>query len=156
MQMAAETRAADTAANEALAHRWHMDLFQAGKLEAADEILAPEFVFHMPAQDVRGPEESRQLAIAFRTAFPDLQIAHEDAVAAGDKVAIRWTARATHRGDFQGVPPTGKTIKMRGIDFFHLRGGKIAEAWIDFDVLGMLQQMGAVAAPGASAAAKTG
>lgn len=140
----------DTAANEALAHRWHMDIFYAGKLEVADEILGPNFVFHMPNQDVRGAEGTKQLATAFRTAFPDLQITHEDAVAAGNNVAIRWTARGAHRGDFNGVPPTGKAIQLRGMDFRHLENGKIAEAWIDYNVFEILQQMGAVPGPGSA------
>ena len=142
------TDAAGAAANEALAHRWHMDIFHAGKLEVADEILGPGFVFHMPNTDVAGVDGTKQLATAFRTAFPDLRITHEDAVAAGNRVAIRWTARGTHRGDFQGVPPSGKAIQLRGADFYRIEHGKIAEAWIDYNVFEILQQMGALPAPG--------
>lgn len=133
----------DTAANEALARRWHMEMFQEGKLDVADEILAPGFVWHMPDADVQGAEGTKELVTSFRTAFPDVAIAHEDTVAAGDKVAIRWTARATHQGEFQGVPATGKEIRMWGIDLFHLREGRIVEGWIDYDLLGVLRQMGA-------------
>ena len=138
----------EVGANEALAHRWHMEIFHAGRLETADEILGPGFVFHMPNQDVRGVEGTKALANAFRTAFPDLRISHEDAVAAGNRVAIRWTATGTHRGDFNGVAPTGKQISLRGIDFYRIEDGKIAEAWIDYNVLEILQQMGAVPPPG--------
>ena len=132
----------DTAANEAVAHRWHIDLFQAGNLDVADEILAPGFAFHAPGVEGEGVDAAKQLATAYRATFADLTIEHVDTVAAGDKVAIRWTSRSTHQGDFLGVPATGTMLQGHGIDIFHLRDGKIAEVWIEWDVLGALQQMG--------------
>jgi steroid delta-isomerase-like uncharacterized protein len=138
----------DAAVNEAVAHRWHMELFQEGKLEVAEEILLPDFVFHTPLEDGKGVEAARQLATDFRAVFPDLTITHEDTVAAGDKVAIRWTARGTHHGELLGVPATGKEIGSGGIDIFHLRDGKVAEVWIEWNVLSHLQQMGAAVVPG--------
>lgn len=134
----------DAAANEVLAHRWHMELFQDGKLDVAEEILTPDFVFHTPLEDGKGAEGARQLATEMRAIFPDMMITHEDTVAAGDKVAIRWTSRGTHQGDFLDVPATGKEIHSRGIDIFHLRDGKIAEVWIEWNLLSDLRQMGAV------------
>lgn len=92
--------AVETKENEAVARRWHMDIFVAGKLDVADEILGPSFVFHMPDKDIRGPAETKQLATVYRAAFPDLQITHKDVVTSGDKVVIRWTARGTHRGPY--------------------------------------------------------
>jgi len=133
----------DTAANEAVAHRWHREIFQEGQLEVADEILAHTFVFHSPVGEGKGPDEAKQLATGFRTVFPDLAIAHEDTVAAGDKVAIHWTARATHQAEFEGVPATGKPIRFSGIDMYQLKDGKLDEAWIVFDRADVLQQMGA-------------
>jgi predicted ester cyclase len=73
-----------------------------------------------------------------------MMITHEDAVAAGDKVAIRWTSRGTHQGDFLDVPATSKEIHSRGIDIFHLRDVKIAKVWIEWNLLSDLRQMGAV------------
>src|SRR3954467_2507269 len=108
----------DTAANEAVAHRWHMELFVAGKLNAADEILAPGFAFHVPRGEGEGADAAKQLAGSYRAAFGDLAIEHVDTLAAGDKVAIRWTAQATHQGDFLGVPATGKQLQMHGLDLF--------------------------------------
>jgi steroid delta-isomerase-like uncharacterized protein len=137
----------EATANEALARRWHMDIFNAGNLDVADEILGPGFVFHLPDQDIRGAEEVKQLATLFRTAFPDVRITHEDVIAAGNKVAIRWTARGTHQGEYLPpwrVPPTGKEIRLQGIDWYHIANGKIEEAWIQLDEVGLLQQMGAV------------
>ena len=137
----------DTAANEALAHRWHMDLFQAGKLDVADEILAPGFAFHVPGTEGEGAEAAKEFAAYLRGAVPDVAFEHVDTVAAGDKVAIRWTAQATHQGELLGVPATGRRLVWRGIDIIHLRDGQIAEVWIETDNLTLLQQMGVTAVP---------
>src|SRR5215211_3509330 len=104
----------DTAAYEALAHRWHMDLFQAGKLDVADEILAPEIAFHVPGMEGKGVEAAKEFAAGFHAAVPDVVMEHVDTVAAGDKVAIRWTAQATHQGELLGVPATGRKLSWRG------------------------------------------
>ena len=137
--------------NEALAHRFHMDIFQEGNLDAADEILSPEFVWHgafSPGEDQRGPQPIKQVASAFISAFPDRRITHEDVVAAGDKVLIRWTMNGTQEGEFAGIPPTGKQVTLTGFDLFRIEGGKIAEMWQEADQLGMMQQLSAVPEPG--------
>jgi steroid delta-isomerase-like uncharacterized protein len=81
---------------------------------------------------------------AFTTAFPDAKITIEDAVGEGDTVACRWTITGTHQGDFQGVPPTGRPITMKGIDFSRVADGRIAEHWAQFDILTVMQQIGAL------------
>jgi steroid delta-isomerase-like uncharacterized protein len=83
----------------------------------------------------------------FLTAFPDAQISVADSFGAGDMVASRWTITGTHRGDFQGVPPTGRPITMAGVDISRVVDGKIAEHWAQFDVLAVMQQIGAIPAP---------
>ena len=85
---------------------------------------------------------------AFTTAFPDAKITIEDAVSERSTVASRWIITGTHRGAFQGVPPTGRPITMRGIDFSRVADGRIAEHWAQFDVLAVMQQIGAL--PGTS------
>jgi steroid delta-isomerase-like uncharacterized protein len=131
--------------NEALAQRFHRDIFQAGNLAVADEILALDFVMHapgFPAELAHGPEGMKRLATATRTAFPDLQFTDEDIIAQGDKVVIRWIFRATHQGEFHGIPPTGKQVTFGGIDIFRVAGGKLLELWPEADNLGLLQQLG--------------
>ena len=143
-----------SAANEALAQRFHRDIFQAGNLAVADEILAPNFVMHapgFPTELTHGPEGMKRLATATRTAFPDLQTTDEDTIAQGDKVVIRWTFRATHQGEFQGIPPTGKQVTFGGIDIFRVAGGKLVELWAEADNLGLLQQLGVIPAAEQSA-----
>ena len=97
-------------ANETLAHRFHMDIFVEGKLDVADEILSPDFVWHggySPGEDRRGPEPVKQVASAIMSALPDTRMSHEDTVVGGDKVLVRWRSTGTHEGELMGVPPTG-------------------------------------------------
>ncbi len=135
-------------ATEVLAHRWHMDLVQAGNLAVADEILTSDFIAHVNGQEVRGVDGAKQLATMLRTAFPDLAITHHEAIVAGNRVAIRWSSESTHQGAYLGVPPSGKPIHLEGLDLLHLQDGKIAEVWIAYDNRSALQQMGALAEPG--------
>jgi predicted ester cyclase len=139
--------------NEALAHRFHMDIFQEGNLDAADEILSADFVWHGalgPGEDQRGPEPTKQVASGVIAAFPDRRITHEDTIAAGDKVLIRWVLSGTQEGELEplGIPPTGRPVTLTGFDLFRIEGGKIAEMWQEADRLGMMQQLGVIPEPG--------
>lgn len=120
-----------------------------GIQEAEKESLAPDFVAHMPGV----PEPmNREAFIQFQgvilSAFPDFAPTLEDQIAEGDKVANRLVFHGTHKGDFQGIPPTGKRVTVTAITIERVAGGKIVEHWINFDALGMVQQIGAVPAPG--------
>lgn len=137
---------------KALAHRFHMDIFQKGDLAVADEILGRDFINHFPGYPPewqRGPEGVKKLATAIRTAFPDdARITHEETLVEGDKVVIRWKMSGTQKGDMFGIPPTGKQMTVTGIDIFRIAGGKIVEFWQNWDQLGMMQQLGVVPPPG--------
>ncbi|MBI2965537.1 MAG: ester cyclase [Chloroflexi bacterium] len=136
-----------TNANEELAHRFHMYVFQAGRLEVADEILSASFTWHggfAPPQQPCGPEGVKQVARAVITAFPDRKIVHHDAITAGDKVLIRWSMSGTHQGELLGIPPTRKTMTITGFDYFRFEDGKIVEMWQETDQLGMLRQLGVI------------
>jgi steroid delta-isomerase-like uncharacterized protein len=137
----------DPAANVAVAERWHTDLFQAGKLEVADEILAPEVALHAPFVDSQGIDAAKAYVSESRAAYGDIQITHADIVAGEDKVAIRWTGRGIHQGEVMGIPATNKEIHTNGIDIFQLRDGKITEVWVAWNVLDDLLQMGATITP---------
>ena len=132
---------------EAVAHRWHLEMVQEGKLELADQTLTPDVTIHGNQQVFHGIEAAKQLAAGLKGAFPDLEIAHHETLVSGNSVAIRWTSDGTHQGDYFGVPPTGKRVHVEGIDVFHVRDGKIVEMWIEYDNLAVLQQMGAVPQP---------
>ena len=83
---------------------------------------------------------------AFTMAFPDARISVDDSIAEGDCVVSRWTLTGTHRGEFQGVPATGRAVTMTGIEFNRVADGKIGEHWAQFDLMGLMQQIGAFAA----------
>lgn len=137
--------------NKELAHRFHMEVFQAGRLEVADEILSRDFAWHgafAPPQEPCGPEGVKQVARAVIGAFPDRQIVHHDVIAEGDKVLIRWSMSGTHRGDLMGIAPTGRAMTLTGFDHFRIAGGKIVEMWQEADRLSMLQQLGVLPSSG--------
>lgn len=86
----------------------------------------------------------KQTIQAMQAAFPDMSSTEEDIIAEGDKVVVRRTLRGTHKGDFMGIPASGKPINVSGVWLAHLTGGKIKEQWVYFDVMGMLRQIGAM------------
>ena len=88
-------------------------------------------------------EEQKQIAAAFRSAFPDLTWDVELLVADGDYVVGRWTASGTHRGPWGGVAPTGRGATFSGVNIFRLDGGKVVEIWNHRDDLGLREQLDA-------------
>ena len=122
--------------NEALALRYHNDIFQKGKLEAADEILSADFVLHnptLPEELRKGPEGAKKYASAVIAAIPDRKLVHDDVFAKGDKVLIRWTNSGTNTGPLFGNPPTGKPYVATGFDLFRISNGKIMEMWQQYN-----------------------
>jgi hypothetical protein len=94
---------------------------------------------------LRTPNPSWQ---GFRAAFPDQHFTVEDEIGEGDKVIFRYVFRSTHRGEFQDIAPTSKQGTVAGIAIYQITGGHIEEVWVASDVLGLMQQLGAVPAPG--------
>ena len=124
--------------NKALVRRQQAELWNyTGDLDAAAELFAPDRV-----------EDARQEAANVRRAFPDLESTIEDLIAEREKVVAHWRAQATHRVEYMGIPPTGNRVDFRGISIYRIEGGKIAEWWGVSDLLGMMQQLGAVGEPG--------
>jgi steroid delta-isomerase-like uncharacterized protein len=113
-----------------------------------DDLVVGDFIGHTPFGEIHGQEGAKQFFGALRGAFPDLHVTVEDQLAEGDRVATRWTARGTHQGRFQAMPATGRQMTMTGMTIFRIANGKIVEGWTNADTLGMLQQLGAVPAPG--------
>jgi steroid delta-isomerase-like uncharacterized protein len=132
--------------NKAVARREIEEIFAQGNLDAAEEIYAPDYVGHDPASgEIRGIEGAKQYAATFRQAFPDLQPTLEDQIAEGDKVVSRFSARGTHQGETEDFgPPTGNQVEITGITIERFADGKIVEEWINYDALGLLQQLGLV------------
>jgi predicted ester cyclase len=119
-----------------------------GAPEAERESLAPDFVGHMPGiPEPMNREAFMQYQGVVLSAFPDFAPTVEDQIAEGDLVANRLVFHGTHKGDFQGIRPTGKRITVTATTIERVVGGKIVEHWIEFDGLGMMQQLGVVPGP---------
>ena len=113
-----------------------------GNLAALDEVCAQDYVLHDPSMLIQGLESMKQFVSMYLAAFPDGHFTIEDQVAEGDKIVTRWTFRGTHKGELQGILPTGKQVVVTGISMDRVADGKAVEAWSNFDALGMLQQLG--------------
>ncbi len=132
--------------NKALARRLREDCFSTGDMTLADELLDENYLYHGPTimEEVRGREAFKEAIASFRAALPDLRETVEDQIAEGDKVVSRFISRGTHKGELMGAPPTGKQITIRGTDISRIRNGKIVEAWVMWDSLAFMQQIGLV------------
>lgn len=128
-------------ANQQIIQRRVEEIWNQGKLATIDELIAANLISN--GQPI-GREGFRQFVTAVRTAFPDIHFTVEDSLAEGNKVAIRYTGRGTHQGAFAGIPATGKPVQFSGIDIFYIANGQMAEEWLMYDQLGLLQQIGAM------------
>ncbi len=136
--------------NKATTRRFFEEVFNRGNLAIVDEIKSSNYMFHDPGlpEPVRGPEGFKHYLAMFRTAFPDLHSTIEDLLAEGEKVAVRFTFAGTQQGELMGIPPTGKQVTVTAILIARLVNGKFVEGWINYDALGMLQQLGVIPAQG--------
>jgi steroid delta-isomerase-like uncharacterized protein len=141
-----------TEQNKALVRQMVEEIFNRGNLGRADEFLAPDFVEReeLPPGIPRDREGVKQLTAMLRGAFPDFRATIDDMVAEGDKVVMRMTWRGTHKGEFMGIPPTGKSVSFGVIDIIRIAGGKFVEHWGQMDSMALMQQLGAMPAPGES------
>jgi steroid delta-isomerase-like uncharacterized protein len=133
--------------NKALVRRFVEEFWNEGKMAAADELMALDAEIHMPTGEVVDPDGLKSFAGTFRESFPDWHSTFEELIAEGERVAERWTGRGTHRGELQGIPPTGKRVEVPGSVFYRIVGGKIVEFRGQLDMMGLMQQLGAMASP---------
>jgi steroid delta-isomerase-like uncharacterized protein len=115
-----------------------------GNLNIIDDLFAGDFAGHDTAGGTFGREEFRAGVVAMLTAFSDRRVTIDDQVIAGDKVVTRWTATGVHSGPFNGIPATGRQVRLTGISIDRLAGGKIIESWEVTDDAGLLRQVGAL------------
>jgi len=129
--------------NKAIVQRFAEEVLQKHNLSVIDEIISEEYVLHGPGgQEIKGPEGFKQLAAISLSGFSDGRFTIDDMVAEGDTVAVRYTRTGTHDGEYHGIVPTGKQIKVPVAFFYRLAGGKIIEAVGYSDSLILLQQLG--------------
>jgi steroid delta-isomerase-like uncharacterized protein len=138
--------------NKAQVRRLLEEGFSQGNIEVVDDVLNPDFVCYDPnseSGEIRGAETIKGEIEYFRNAVPDLTYTVEEQIAEGEKVVTRYMVSGTHQGEFFGVAPTGERITMSGITIDRFdEDGKMVEEWPEYDLLGVMQQLGAVPAPG--------
>jgi len=115
-----------------------------GDIEAFKEFLAPDYVYYYPSGNSKpmSLEELTGMAKMFWNGFPDMSFSMEEIFAVGDRVIFRFIQRGTHTGDFMGIPATGNNFESSGILISRIENGKVVEQWEEFDMLGMMQQLG--------------
>ncbi len=138
----------ETLDNVSLVRRWFEEVWNKGRADAIEEMFAEEGVAHGLTDDsgaeLRGPAHFRVFHRKFREAFPGIEVVVDDAISEGDKVAARCTVRGRHEGHSLGFAATQQPVEFTGMTFARVRGGKIVEAWNNFDFMSMFQQLGAL------------
>lgn len=129
---------------ETVARRWIEEIWRPGDLASFDELHAPDFRDRSAAGRGDTREDFRRMLHEFYAAFPDFRTEIQDLVVDEPRsmVAIRWTARGTHRGPYLGVAPTGRSIRFAGIEIVRVSGGRIEERWGEWDGMELLEQLG--------------
>lgn len=131
--------------NKRLALRWLDEVWNKGNMNLINELIAPEYVLHDPIRPgLQGRAAIQESIATFRQAFPDLNFTVEDQIAETDKVVTRYIVAGTHLGPLMGITATGKQGMITGIDVYRIENGQIAEAWSNWDTLGLLQRIGAI------------
>jgi steroid delta-isomerase-like uncharacterized protein len=133
--------------NKALVRRFVEEFWNQGNLATADKLMAIDATIQMPTGEVVNPEELKRFAATWRESFPDWHSTFEELIAEGDRVAERWTGRGTHRGELQGIPPTGKSVQVPGSVFYRITGDKIVEFRGQLDMMGLMQQLDVMPSP---------
>ena len=131
--------------------RWFVEeVLNTGNLGAVDELFAPDYLAHVPlrAEPLRGVAAWRQRVAGYLAAFPDLHFTIEDLIAERDTVVARLTWSGTQRAEFLGLVATNERVAVTGIGIWRIARGRIVEEWIAEDLLGLLQQLGAIPVSG--------
>ena len=115
------------------------EIFNARNTEAAKNFVTSDIVYHGMGEEVRGIEEFKKWVSEDLSAFPDMKVTIEDAFGDQNKMAVRWTLKATHEKDFADFPATHKKIETRGVEILYFEGDKIKEAWTLADMSPMVQ-----------------
>lgn len=122
------------------------EVWNRGNFALVDQLVSPDFRGHSssPENDTRGTEGYRRYYAALQRAFPDIHFTIDDQVAEGDRVVTRWTARGTHRGEYAGIPPTGREGVITGVTTDRIVDGRTVECWTSLDELGLMRQLGVI------------
>ena len=134
-------------ANKAVISRY-VEATNQGELDVLDELVVEDYVEHDPVPGQKpGRAGLKEAYTMFNTPFPDLRFVFDDVIAEGDLVVGRGVISGTHEGEFFGIPATGRRITVTGIGIDRVVGCRVAERWLEYDQLGMLQQLGVLPPP---------
>ena len=122
----------------------YIDEFNKGNVEILNEVCAPDYRFYVPSNSPKfmSREEIIEILKMFLVAFPDFNWSIEDTIAEGDKVVTRFIMRGTHKGEWQGIPPTGNKVETSAIFITSIENGKIVEDREEENSLGFMMQLG--------------
>jgi steroid delta-isomerase-like uncharacterized protein len=121
--------------------RWFEEVWNKGRREAIDEMLPPDFVVHEGDLNTKGPEGFKIFFDRMRTAFSDIQVTPHEAVSDGAYAYLRWAVTMRHTGDGLGMPASGKRVRTTGMTLVRFQNGRFAEAWQNWDMLGVMEQI---------------
>lgn len=132
--------------NRQIVSRYFEEVWNLGRLNVLDELIAPNYVNHSPGapNPLPGPEGLKPIVTALRKGIPNVKYTIQDMVVTADKVAVRVMMTGTHTGDFFGIPATGRAISVNQLQIERIENGKIVEHWRQTDDLGMLRQLGLI------------
>ena len=142
--------------NKDVVRRFVDEVLAAGRIEAIDELVAPDFVSHTWGMTDAGRDALSSKTPQVHSRLADVEMTIEDLVADGDRVVVRLTSAATPTGEFMGVPAAGKRYTIGEIHWFRVRDGQVVEHWHQMDGLGLMRQIGADAEPGGQSQAHGG
>lgn len=121
-----------------------IDLCNRQDYTAVFKLFAPEFRSYLPGAPGLDRDGWKSTMQVFFAAFPDFRHDIEELIATDDRIILRLVLRGTHQGNFNGIPPTGKQIEVRGIAINHIASGLIVENHVEIDRIALLQQLGVI------------
>jgi steroid delta-isomerase-like uncharacterized protein len=130
--------------NKTTARRFIQELFNEGKLGEANKFVTPDIIYHGVAEEVNGLDSFKEWLAEDRKTFPDMQITILDECAEQNKVAVRWSMKATQQKGWNDLPASNEEFESNGAEIFHFKDGKIKEAWTIFDALTPALKLGIV------------
>ena len=129
----------------AITQSWMDEVWQKASSSAMDEILASDFTFNYPIPGAKPDREGyKQTVDDMHASFPDIKFTTEDVIVEGDKAAVYWKGRGTHKGQFAGIAPTGKQATTAGISIIHVTGGKIVKETCYINMMELMQELGVI------------
>lgn len=128
--------------NKQLVRRLYQEIVNEGNDSLIDELVGEGYVHHSREGTRHGRQALRDQISTYLGAFPDMKLQVDDVLSDGDRVATRVTGSGTHTGPLEGMPPTGKPVKIDAQSIFRIEGGQVVEEWEIIDEVSMMEQLG--------------